>query len=104
MITRTAARFADPRTNSAASSPKRANGSYTLTLPCVVWSASNATMVRVMLRRRADRVAAYADLLHEGGTKPPEVSGKEARGKLDDLAHRLKSKRPQPGRWSIRAP
>ena len=54
--------------------------------------------------RRADRVAAYADLPHEGGTKPPEVTGKEARGKLHDFAHRLERERPQPGRWGVRAP
>ena len=47
---------------------------------------------------RADRVAAPADLLQEGGTKPAEVTGQQARGKLHDHAHRLKGKRPQPGR------
>jgi hypothetical protein len=53
---------------------------------------------------RADRVAVYANFPHEGVTKPPEVTGKEARGKLHDFAHRLERARPQPGRWGVRAP
>ena len=54
--------------------------------------------------RRADHVAVYADFPHEGVTKPPEVTGKEARGKLHDFAHRLECARPQPGRRGVRAP
>ena len=53
--------------------------------------------------RRADRVAVYAGLPQEGGTKPPEVTGKQARRNLQYLAHRFKSKRPQPGQRGIRA-
>ena len=103
MTTRTAAWSAAPRTNSAGSSPKRANGSYTVMLSCAVCPASNATMVRVMLSgvqigRR------YADLLHEDGTKPSEVAGAQAGGKLDGLAYRLECVRPQPGRWGVPAP
>ena len=54
--------------------------------------------------RRADRVAASADLLQEGGTKSAEVTGKQTRGKLYDHAHRLESKRSQPGRRGSLAP
>ena len=104
MPTRTAAWSADPRTNSAASSPKRANGSYTADVALRGVAGQQRDHGAGDAGRRAERVAAASQTSRtNGGTKPPEVTGKEACGEFHDSAHRLESKRPQPGRRGVRA-